>query len=152
MNTTNAVETRWCSIEETHAGHHWNTTMPVSGGAYSITYYCPGRHLSESPETLLYMALELEARLAMRDPADPRRLAVAVTAWELAGYWRDWLAADHPESRDAGYLAIKDALYRRNKRLLKAEAKGLLRGLRGMIEARVIQQTRIYEAKFPARD
>lgn len=99
----------------------------------------PHRVLDASPQDVAVFQTLRRLLSTWRD--DPERLAVAVRAYEMLGYWAAaWeVALGHgPEVRsisdDEAHALIEGALYRRNRRVLRNRAEGLILALRATAE------------------
>ena len=86
--------------------------------------------------TALMAALDLAMDYAYHD-GTPRELAVAATAQELAGYWDFAFGVAHA-SRDEVIAAVEKARYGKPRRLLRADARGMLQAFRLLAKSGVI--------------
>lgn len=74
---------------------------------------------------------------------DPDKLAVAARAWLLAGYAEQW--AGYEVDAVDGHERIAKALYRRNRRVLRNRAEGLLLALEA--EAADANRARLHDVQ-----
>jgi hypothetical protein len=91
--------------------------------------------MSAATQTML--ALELLADHAYHD-GNMRDLAVVEEAWHLAGYYRlDIAHAGHSAELEARYQAARRG---RHRRLLRADARGMLAGVRALIDCGLLDE------------
>ena len=89
-------------------------------------------------------ALELALDYAYHD-GNMRDLAVAAEAWTLAGYNDGSLDVTHASMRDL-QDAVRDARSGRHRRLLRADARGMLTAFRALAESGAITYATCAEA------
>lgn len=98
-----------------------------------------------SAEVDLMYALELALDVAYHD-GSARDLAVAAEAWSLAGYHDGSIMVSHSEGHDDLLERVAAARHGRPKRLLRADARGMVAAFRLLINEGAIDHVTLAEA------
>lgn len=98
-----------------------------------------------SVATAIMCGLDLALDVAYHD-GTPRDLAVAAEAWTLAGYNDGSIDVAHGGGRDEILQRVARARAGRPKRLLRADARGLLAAMRLLAEAGILTDSNAAEA------
>lgn len=96
----------------------------------------------------IMQALEALVEIALKPDADHRALGIVAAAWEIQGYNRQALASTTIGGGEDDVLdRIAASLRKRPRKLVQAEARGLLMGLDGLLAAGVFTGTLASEAR-----
>jgi hypothetical protein len=103
--------------------------------------------VSESDvKTAVMAAIELEVDVAYHDRG-LRHLAVAAEAWNLAGYFIGAIDVSHGGGADAILAKITEAKKHRDRKILHADARGMLRAFTTLAEVGLLTYSSCAEAR-----